>query len=121
MRPFLLKEQQSCPSVLIHELPALAESLAHLIIYSMFTDSPAVLPSGVSTPVPGQSGTAGSTLKNGLLGVAMTNAGGIGGPAAKPAKSVAGSKALDALVKLINTCESFFHPSVRQTSLLDWS
>lgn len=80
----------------------------------MFNDSPAVLPSGVSTPVPGQSSSAGPTPKNGLLGVAIAKASGIGAPGAKPAKSVGGSKALDALVKLINTCESFFHPSVRR-------
>lgn len=82
----------------------------------MFNDSLAVLPSGVSTPVPSQQAAVGSTLKNGLLGVAMANASAAGAPvgAGKPARAVAGSKALDALVKLINTCESFFHPSVRR-------
>ena len=72
-------------------------AFAGIIIYSMSVDAPPVGttplgPSRVSTPQPGA---------RGLLDVA----------AAKPKTYLAGSKALDALAKLIQATESFFHPS----------
>lgn len=72
-------------------------AFAGIIVYSMAIDAPPVGatplgPSRVSTPQPGA---------RGLLDVAQ----------AKPKTYLAGSKALDALAKLIQATESFFHPS----------
>ena len=66
----------------------------------MSHDAPEIPPSGTATPA---NGGGPSVSKNGLLG----------GPPAPAPKYLAGSKALDALAKLITNCESMFHPSVR--------
>lgn len=85
-------------------------SFAAIIVYSMSNDAS---PSG-STPfgskVPSRSGSPGPGSKSnshGLLGVATANLTKV----KKERTFLAGSKALDALAKLIQATESFFHPS----------
>jgi len=79
------------------------ESLAQIIIYSMSNDAPLLPESGFATPsVGGPSAMAGIETSSAQLG---------GVPVAHK-KYLAGSKALDALAKLITNCESMFHPSV---------
>lgn len=85
-------------------------SFAAIIVYSMSNDAN---PSG-STPfgskVPSRAGSPGPGSKpnsHGLLGVATANLIKV----KKERTYLAGSKALDALAKLIQATESFFHPS----------
>lgn len=69
----------------------------------MYNDAPLLPESGTATPsVGGPSAMAGIETSSAQLG---------GVPIAHK-KYLAGSKALDALAKLITNCESMFHPSV---------
>lgn len=74
----------------------------------MAHDAPTMAPSGAATPMP--STPRASTPINGLLG---------GGQVQQQQPTfLAGSRALDALAKLITSCETLFHPSVRTLSHL---
>jgi proteasome activator subunit 4 len=77
-------------------------SLAILIVYSMTRDAPAV----GTTPIPSTTPTP---------SVSSANLSGPGFPLDaepdQPQTYIGGSKALDALVKLIQATESYFHPS----------
>ena len=93
-------------------------SLARIIIYSMAPDgmpapgSQAPTPafgtpsaSGTSTPLPHQNGVAHSTLGD-YLAAPLGKGGHL-----KAKTFLAGSKALDSLVRFIASTEGFFHPS----------
>jgi proteasome activator subunit 4 len=69
--------------------------LATIIVYSMHEDSPIAPPSGMATPF------APDPAESPFY------------PGARPLQTtfIAGSKALDSLIKFIVSTESFFHPS----------
>lgn len=67
--------------------------MANIVVYSMFIDGPVMPASGMATPASGAKVT--------LNGV----------HAPKPRTYIAGSKALDSLIKFLVNVESFFHPN----------
>lgn len=89
------------------------QSFAAIIVYSMAEDGPSMGSTPLSSKVPSRNTSSGD-LK-GLAGEAVEgNAEGLGAGLQQDKKErtyLAGSKALDALAKLIQATESFFHPS----------
>ncbi|KAF8226105.1 hypothetical protein L208DRAFT_1425249 [Tricholoma matsutake] len=87
-------------------------SLAHIIVYSMAPDNVAMPPSNTPTPLfsPSPSGTKTPRIHTTPLGEYLAAP---LGRAARPNVETfsGGSKALDSLVRLIASTESFFHPS----------
>ncbi|KAI0067819.1 hypothetical protein BV25DRAFT_1794335 [Artomyces pyxidatus] len=104
-------------------------SLARIIVYSMTTDGREIAASTAPTPLAGTPSASGMNTprphafghsQNGSVGDYLT-AHLMGKTHTAPKTYVAGSKALDSLVKLVASTESFFHPSNSGTWTADLS
>lgn len=81
------------------------QSFAAIIVYSMAEDGPSMGSTPLHSKVPSRNTSSGD-----LKGLASGGEG-LGSGGKKERTYLAGSKALDALAKLIQATESFFHPS----------